>query len=116
MKASTGVREGRYRKQDAVFNGPRRRLWTWPTSLRATLTNENTAGGPEHGSYNGDGASSLAIDMGGSSGQYELQQLEMGEANAIQRPLSTLSIEGRGPKERGPVGWIPGIESQRTLG
>lgn len=28
MEASTGIREGRYREQDAAFNGMRHSLWT----------------------------------------------------------------------------------------
>lgn len=96
-QASTGIREGRYRDQEAVFNGVRHRLWSCTTSLRATLATVNTSNVVEpgvcHGSSKTTATSSKDGGGGGGGGQHEhVERVEV-ELEVIDRPTTALIVD-----------------------
>lgn len=71
MEASTGIREGRYRQQDAAFPKSRPRPFLWAASIAAT-------------------AASTRKDGGGRRHQH----VELDELNLIDHPANAVIIEG----------------------
>lgn len=80
MEASTGIREGRYREQNAVFKGLRHSLWT-------------------SGKRGGGGS-------GGSDG-VEYEHVELDEVQLINGPANVVNVESGHPVPQTP-GRSPG--------
>lgn len=78
MEASTAIREGRYREQNAAFKGVRHSLWT----------SGKRGGG------------------GGSGGEYE--HVELDEVGLISRPANVVSVESSQQVHQTPGGRSPG--------
>lgn len=98
VEASTAVREGRYRREDAVFSRVRHKLWTWTTSLSTTLATVNTSPEEGPGGWKGGATTTVASakgEGGGGGGQHE--HVELDEVKLINRPATALSIEGGRP-------------------
>lgn len=96
MEASTRIREGRYREQDAAFGGIRHKLWTWTSTLSNTLATVNTTSGPEAGSgWKGGDTTMVTSAKGyGSGGNGQHEHVELDEVKLINRPATAVSVEG----------------------
>lgn len=81
MEASTGIREGRYRQQDAAFYDIRRRLSMLNTRMAATAS---TSGKADDG-----------------SGRY--QHIELEDLNLISRPATAVIFDGSKMVQQYPV-------------
>lgn len=95
-QASTGIRDGRYRREDAaVFGGVRKKMRTWTTSLSTTLAEVNTSSEPTTSRWkDGDGTTTVTSvkEDGGGGGQRD--HFELDEVNLINPPATAVSVEG----------------------
>ncbi|KAI3397662.1 hypothetical protein diail_10533 [Diaporthe ilicicola] len=94
VKASRGIRERRYRQQDAVFNGVRQNLWTWTTSSNNNPAMMERSPGREAG-WDGYGTTmTVTSDNGNHAGAGQYKHVELEEFNLIQLPPTTIIVEG----------------------
>lgn len=87
IEASTGVRDGRYREQDAGFHNLRPRLFIWTPNVRTTASTLRRAGAW--------GRTMTAASASEGGGGRLHQYVELDGVNFIHRPAAAVTVESR---------------------
>ncbi|KAL1870762.1 hypothetical protein Daus18300_005082 [Diaporthe australafricana] len=99
VEASTGIREGRYRQQDAAFNGAHHNLLTLTTSLRTTRAMANASPGPGPG-WNGGVTTMVTSTKGDDGAGGQCEHVELNEVKLIKRPAAAVIVEDGCPVQQ----------------
>lgn len=107
FEASTGIREGRYRQQDAAFPNLRPRGFMWTSGIAATSSHSRRVGGWA-------GTTTVASARSDGDGRWH-QHVEMDELNLIDRPANAVIIESSRGLQPHPGGSPSDIEVTREV-